>query len=202
MRVASLLAVALAATVAAGCTGDPQPGDPAGTPVPPATSAPGDVATDVTPTASPTPTDTDVAFGTGTVQVDGTEVPVSGDCDVSRAFGTQPVDVLDEDVDVVLAVDNVAGDGAHAGPFPLQVRLQGRGAVAERRITSQGAAEAAEATYAGDVAVAELRDRRALEFLDVATLHVEATQERVRGESGPATRELVLDVTCSISRPG
>lgn len=207
MRVAGALAAVLAATVVVGCTGagdEPQPSPTTATAI--GTSTPSVATSSPRPTATATdPNEADVAFGTGTVVVDGTPVPVSGDCDISREFGTQPVDTLDDAVDVLLAVDNVAGDGVPDGPFALQVRLLGSGAVGDRTITSQGApvdGATAEVTYEGPVEVAELRDRRELEFLDVATLHLETTQQRVGGSEGPATRQLVVDVTCPISRPG
>lgn len=192
----------------AGCTdagggeADPQP-----TPSVTTTTATAEDTTSVAPSPTPTPTgaEDEVAFGTGTVTVDGTELPVSGDCDISRAFGEEPVADLDDDVDVLLAVDNIAGTGATAGPFGVQVRLLGSGAVVGRTITSVGAdagdGQTAETSYEGEVAVAELRDRRELEFLDVAVLHLEASQQRVSGSTGPSTRELVVDVTCPVSRP-
>lgn len=206
MQRRTLALAAVLCCLGAGCTdaggdGTPDPTAPSPSPTTEATSPP-------PPAASPTPTPTgaedEVAFGTGTITVDGTEVPVSGDCDISRDFGEEPVTDLDE-VDVLLAVDNIAGDGATAGPFGIQVRLLGSGAVLGRPITSVGAddgdGQTADTSYEGTVEVAELRDRRELEFLDVAVLHLEATQERVSGATGPATRQLVVDVTCPISRP-
>ena len=203
--IAALVGVALLS----GCTGGDT--DPAPSPTATTTSeTPTDAdTTSAPPSPSPSPSPTtgveDVAFGTGTVTVDGTELPVSGDCDVSRDFGEQRVGALDEDVDVLLAVDNVGGDGVPTGPFAVQVRLLGDGAVAGRTITSEGApggeGVTADVTYEGTVEVAELRDRRELEFLDVATLHLEATQERVAGSGGSSTRTLVVDVTCPITRP-
>jgi hypothetical protein len=207
-----LLAVTgLVACLGVGCTGTDDEGslDPI-----PVTEEPSDPATTSpsapsrTPTPSPTPTpeggEDDVAFGTGTITVDGTELPVSGDCDISRAFGEEPVEDLEE-VDVLLAVDNIAGNGAAAGPFAVQVRLLGSGAILGRTITSVGVdggdGQTAETTYEGEVEVAELRDRRELEFLDVAVLHLESSQRRASGSAGPETRELVVDVTCPISRP-
>lgn len=209
-----LLVAALAVTgLLGGCT-SPSPSPAQGTPsstgsastgaegspgssTPASTSAP-------TPTSSPTPRD--VVLGTGTVTVDGTEVAVSGDCDISREFGEQPVPSLDtDDVDVLLAVDNLTGDGGHEGPFALQVRLLGSGVLVGRTITSQGApgedGTTVDTSYEGEIEVAELRDRRELEFVGVATLHLEATQERVAGSEGTARRELVVDVACPISRP-
>lgn len=201
----------VAAVLAVGCTGTDGDGSEATeAPTTTATSTPsptGGSSTSPTAAATPSPTSgvEDVAFGTGTVTVDGTELPVSGDCDVSRSFGEEPVEGLDDDVDVLLAVDNVTGDGVPTGPFAVQVRLLGNGAVEGRTITSRGAPDGegtlADVTYEGSVTVAELRDRRELEFLDVATLHLEATQERVAGSAGPASRELVVDVTCPVSRP-
>ena len=207
----STIAALLAAVLVAGCTG--ADGDGAGraeasppttTPMPAADDSP---APSPTPTAVPSPTSgaEQVVFGTGTVTVDGTELPVSGDCDVSRAFGEEPVEGLGDDVDVLLAVDNVTGDGTPTGPFALRVRLQGDGSVEGQTVTSRGAPDGGEmvdVTYRGRVTVAELRDRRELEFGDVATLHLEATQDRVAGGAGPASRELVVDVTCPVSRPG
>ena len=204
MRVVRLPVAALAAVLVVGCTGDVEEPAATGTAPSTVTSPPAPTTSSAAPTGTTdpaSPTEGDVAFGTGTVRVDGVEMPVSGDCDVSREFGTQPVTDLGEDVDLLLAVDNVTGGGDHDGPFAVQVRLLGRGPATEGRISSQGGAEDAEATYEGQVEVAELRDRRELEFLDVATLHLEATQQRVRGD-GPATRQLVVDVTCPISRPG
>lgn len=158
------------------------------------------------PSPSPTPTPTpEVVFGTGTVTVDGVAIPVSGDCDVSREFGEQPVTGLGDDVDVLLAVDNITGDGDHEGPFALAVRLTGTGAVEGSTITSQGAAgedgATVDVTYEGTVDRARLRDRRSLEFVDVATLHLEAAQERSAGAAAPSDRDLVVDVVCPISRP-
>lgn len=200
MRVSGVLVVLLALLVV-GCTfGDdapPGPEDAGGD----ATTAP------VVPTPGPTATsDVDeIAFGTGTVTVDGTELPVSGDCDISRGFGDEPVGTLDEDVDVLLAVDNITRDGGHDGPFAVRVRLLDGGAVPGRTITSVGApgsdGATTDATYEGTVDVAELRDRREVEFLDVAVLHLEAAQEHVGGGDGASTRQLVVDVTCPVSRP-
>ena len=198
-------AVAVAALVLVGCTStepDPTPASPASTDD--ATPS-GGTSTPAAPSPSPSPED--AAFGTGTVTVDGTEVPVSGDCDISRDFGQEPVEGLDEDVDVLLAVDNIAGDGRLGGDFALQVRLLGDGEVVGRTITSQGAPGAdagstADVTYEGAVEVAELRDRRELDFLDSAVLHLEASQERVSGSGGPSRRTLVVDVVCPVSRPG
>jgi hypothetical protein len=195
------------AVLAVGCTGGVDDADTA--PVTPSASptstSPSPTPTAASPTPSASPTEEAVAFGTGTVTVDGTEVAVSGDCDISRGFGEQPVEALDDEVDVLLAVDNVAGDGGHDGPFAVRVRLLGGGAVEGRTITSEGApgedGTTVDVTYEGEVSVAELRERRELEFLDTATLHLEATQERTSGSGGRATRELVVDVACPVSRP-
>lgn len=204
----TLAVAAVLCCAALGCT---DAGDDAADPAPasPATTVTEDTTPDAPATPSPTPTPTgaedEVAFGAGTVTVDGLELPVSGDCDISRAFGEEPVSDLDDEVDVLLAVDNIAGTGAAAGPFGVQVRLLGSGAVVGRTITSVGAdggdGQTAETSYEGEVEVAELRDRRELEFLDVAVLHLESSQRRVSGSTGPSTRELVVDVTCPISRP-
>ena len=209
MSVRHALAALLAGLLVAGCTDggapDPTP-TPSGATSPPTTGTTTEATTSPSPTPSPSPTDTEVAFGTGTVTIDGVEVPVSGDCDVSREFGDQPVDDLEQDVDVLLAVDNVSGEGVPTGPFAVRVRLLGSGAVTGRTITSEGAGAedgtTAEATYEGPIDVAELRERRELEFDDVAVLHLEATQDRVAGTAGPASRDLVVDVTCPVSRPG
>lgn len=210
MRRRLLLVAAVLCCLGAGCTdagggtADPEPSPTASTTT---TATTEDAAPSPSPSPSPTPTGTEdeVAFGTGTVTVDGTEVPVSGDCDISRAFGEEPVTDLGDEVDVLLAVDNITGTGAAAGPFGVQVRLLGSGAIVGRTITSVGAeagdGETADTGYEGEVAVAELRDRRELEFLDVAVLHLEASQNRVEGSAGPPTRELVVDVTCPVSRP-
>lgn len=205
-----LVVAAVLCCVAVGCTdaGGEDAADPA--PTASTTTATGATTPDAPTAPSPTPTPTgaedEVAFGAGTVTVDGLELPVSGDCDISRAFGEEPVGDLDDDeVDVLLAVDNIAGTGATAGPFGVQVRLLGSGAVVGRTITSVGAdggdGQTAETSYEGEVEVAELRDRRELEFLDVAVLHLESSQRRVSGSAGPSTRELVVDVTCPVSRP-
>lgn len=206
-----LVAVLVGAILVGGCTSPspaPSPSTPSptgtGTVSPGAGGSPAPATSTPTPTSSPTPSD--VVLGTGTVTADGTEVGVSGDCDISREFGEQPVTSLDaDDVDVLLAVDNLTGDGGHVGPFALQVRLLGSGALVGRTVTSQGApgedGATLDTTYEGQIEVAELRDRRELEFVDVATLHLEATQERVEGSAGPARRELVVDVACPISRP-
>lgn len=199
MRVLSL---ALAAALgAAGCTSQELgPG-----PTPSATDG------TVSPT-EPVPKQTmsppgEVVFGTGTLQVDGTEVLVRGDCDISRNFGEVAVgDVDDPDLDVLLAVDNVTASDGHEGPFAISVRLLGSGALVGRTITSVGApAEGGgtiEATYEGTVTAAAFRDRRELEFVDVVTLHLEATQQLRGNADAPDDRELVVDVTCPVSRPG
>ena len=207
----SVLVALVAAVLAVGCTG----GDVDGSDATEAPTAAGTATATRTPTTDPSPVPTttpsptsgveDVAFGTGTVTVDGTELPVSGDCDVSRAFGEERVTGLDDAVDVLLAVDNVTAAGVPTGSFGVRVRLLGNGAVEGRTITSRGApgddGTMVDVTYEGEVTVAELHDRRELEFLDVATLHLEATQQRVAGNAGPASRELVVDVTCPIARP-
>lgn len=208
MRAFAVATALVSALLVAGCTSgdDRTPADPA-SPTSTDTAAPDATASGATasPSPSPTPTEEEVAFGTGTVTVDGTELPVSGDCDISRDFGNQPVQALDDEVDVLLAVDNVTGDGGHDGPFALRVRLLGSGAVGDRTVTSQGAPGAdgatADVTYEGDVQVAELQDRRELEFVDAAVLHLEAGQQRVAGSGGAARRQLVVDVICPISRP-
>lgn len=156
------------------------------------------------PTPTPEPTSAAPVWGTGTVTVDGTVLPVSGDCDISRDFGREPVDDLDDDdLDVLLAVDNLTGDGDHDGPFPIEVTLLGSGPVIGRPITSVGAEgdAGADLRFQGTIEAAELRDRQAQETLDVATLHVEATQQRDQGSGAPETRSLVVDVVCPISRP-
>lgn len=207
-----LIALLAGAILAGGCTSPstaPEPSASASTATTPtgavASPAPSPTSSS-TPTPTTTPTPRDMVLGTGTVTADGTELAVSGDCDISREFGEQPVPSLDaDDVDVLLAVDNLTGDGGHDGPFALQVRLLGSGALVGRTVTSQGApgedGTTLDTTYEGEIEVAELRDRQELEFVDVATLHLEATQERVQGSEGPARRELVVDVACPISRP-
>lgn len=208
-----LVALLAGAVLVGGCTSP----SPSPTPSPPSstgtdatgdagTSAPSTPTSPSTPTPTSSPTPRDVVLGTGTVTADGTALAVSGDCDISREFGEQPVTSLDtDDVDVLLAVDNLTGDGGHDGPFALQVRLLGSGALVGRTLTSQGApgedGTTLDTTYEGQIEVAELQDRRELEFVDVATLHLEVTQERVEGSEGPARRELVVDVACPISRP-
>lgn len=168
-------------------------------------------ATPTPPTSSPTASETpevaeEVLLGTGTVTVDGTELRVSGDCDISREFGEQPVGSLDDEVDVLLTLDNLTGDGGHDGPFAIQVRLLGRGELVGRTLVSEGAPGEEQGVtlgtiYEGEVEVAELQDRRELDFVDVATLHLEASQRRTRGDEGPRRRQLAVDVTCPIARP-
>lgn len=169
-------------------------------------SPPGGVTTEPAHTQTMSPPG-EVVFGTGTLQVDGTEVLVRGDCDISRNFGEVAVgDVDDPDLDVLLAVDNVTASDGHEGPFAISVRLLGSGALVGRTITSVGApAEGGgtiEATYEGTVTAAAFRDRRELEFVDVVTLHLEATQQLRGNADAPDDRELVVDVTCPVSRPG
>lgn len=190
------------AVLVAGCTGAPP--DPEAT----ATATPAATSTMEVPTPSPTPTPDPTAIpavGTGIVTVDGAELPVSGDCDISKAFGERPViDLSDADVDVVLAVDNLDGSGGHQGDFPVEVRLLGTGEVVGRTITSVGSPGASGAdapVYEGEVEVATLVDREAGEFADMATLHLEASQQRRQGDGGGVARELVVDVTCLIARP-
>ena len=114
-----LLCVALALW---GCTDDGETAPAEDTAVATSPDAPGSVTPTPTtsPTTSPSPTATDPTFGTGTATVDGMAVAVSGDCDISREFGTQPVLELDDEVDVLLAVDNIA---AHFGArdYPSRV---------------------------------------------------------------------------------
>lgn len=162
------------------------------------------------PPPSPTPTSTvdvpeEFVLGTGTVTVDGVQVRISGDCDISRAFGAEPVRVLDDEVDTLLVVDNLTGDGGHDGPFAIQVRLLGQGELVGRTLVSEGGpgeqGATLRTTYEGEIEVAELRERRELAFLDVATLHLEARQQRTHGEEGPRRRDLAVDVVCPISRP-
>lgn len=205
MRAAGVLVTAVAVLLVGGCTSGPID-DPTTDPAP--TSETGTVQPPSTP-ASPSPTPTpkpsaEMALGAGTVTVDGTEIPVRGDCDLSKDFGQQPIRGLDDEgVDVLLAVDNLTGEGEHVGPFAVAVRLLGSGPVEGRTITSVGRGEEGSSdltvTWEGEVETAELRDRQEREFLDVATLHLEATQQRVEGGG---SRELVVDVTCPISRPG
>ena len=209
MSLRHALAALLAGLLVAGCTGDGAPDPTAAPSDTTSTTATGpttEATTSASPSPSSSPTEPEVVFGTGTVAIDGVEVPVSGDCDVSRDFGEQPVDDLEQDVDVLLAVDNVSGEGVPTGPFAVRVRLLGSGAVTGRTITSEGAAgedgTTADVTYEGAIETAELRDRRGLEFVDAAVLHLEATQERVAGTAGPSSRDLVVDVTCPVSRPG
>lgn len=206
MRAFAVTTALVSALLVAGCTaGDDTTTADTASPTSTDTAAPDATASGATMSPSPTPTEEEVAFGTGTVTVDGTELPVSGDCDISRDFGNQPVQELDDEVDVLLAVDNVTGDGGHDGPFAIRVRLLGTGAVGDRTVTSQGApgqdGATADVSYEGDVQVAELRDRRELEFVDAAVLHLEADQQRVTGSGGPSSRQLVVDVTCPVSRP-
>lgn len=188
------------AVLVAGCTtGAPPEPEVTATTTPTATST-----MEVpTPTPTPEPAATTVV-GTGTVTVDGTELPVSGDCDISKEFGERPVaDLSDADVDVVLAVDNLDG-GGHRGEFPVEVRLLGTGEVVGRTITSVGGVGASGTdapVYEGEVEVATLVDRESGEFADTATLHLEAAQQRLQGDGGGVARELVVDVTCLIARP-
>lgn len=206
-------AVALVVVLLGACTaGSPAPDEPT---LPEPTTTPTSTAGPNTPSASatapPTPSPEDagpdeVVLGTGIVAVDGAELLVSGDCDISREFGAEPVRALDDDVDVLLTVDNLTGDGGHDGPFAIQVRLLGRGELTGRSLVSEGApgeepGQTLSAVYEGEIEVAELRERQEREFVDVATLHLEASQQRTRGDEGPDRRELVVDVTCPISRP-
>lgn len=192
----------VAAVLVAGCTAGAPP-DPEATTTATATPAVTSTMEVPTPTPTPEPAATPVV-GTGIVTVDGTELAVSGDCDISKDFGERPVaDLSDADVDVVLAVDNLDGDG-HQGDFPVEVRLLGTGEVVGRTITSVGGVGASGAdapVYEGEVEVATLVDREAGEFADTATLHLEATQQRRQGDGGGVTRDLAVDVTCLIARP-
>lgn len=208
---AHLAAVALVAVLLGGCTaGPPVPEEPT-LPVPTTTptSAVGPTTPSAISAAPSSPEDRgadEVVLGAGTVEVDGTELLVSGDCDISREFGAEPVRALDDEVDVLLTVDNLTGDGGHDGPFAIQVRLLGRGQLMGRTLVSEGApgeepGQTLTAVYEGEIEVAELRNRREREFVDVATLHLEASQQRTRGDDGPDRRQLVVDVTCPISRP-
>lgn len=196
MRVSRLPAVVLAGLLLAGCTSAPPSVDDGSPDVTPTT------ASSAATSPSPSPTPTAPTLGTGTVTIDGTEVPVSGDCDISKEFGQAPVKGLGDDkLDVLLAVDNLTGSGAPAGSQPHTVRLLGSGTVEGRTVTSVTRGEdGGEVTWEGPVTAASLRDREPREFLDVATLHLEATQ-RPTG-SGGGSRDLVVDVTCAISRPG
>lgn len=200
MRASPQFAVALAVLVLGGCTSAPSADDAAtdATPRPSVTTS----AATSSPSPSPSPTRTTATPGTGTVMVDGTEIPVSGDCDISKNFGQAPVNGLgDDELDVLLAVDNLTDSGAAAGSNPLTVRLRGSGTVEGRTLTmvTRGEDEG-EVTWEGPVTAASLRDREAREFLDVATLHLEATPRPV--DSGSGSRDLVVDVACAISRPG
>lgn len=190
--------VVLAVLVAGCTTGAPPDPEPTATATPTATS------TMAVPTPTPEPASTPVV-GTGIVTVDGTELPVSGDCDISKEFGERPVaDLSDADVDVVLAVDNLDGSGGHQGDFPIEVRLLGTGEVVGRTITSVGGVGVSGTdapVYEGEVEVATLVDREAGEFADTATLHLEAAQQRRQGDDGGVARGLAVDVTCLIARP-
>ncbi len=201
MRTRWSVAGTVVAVLVAGCTtaAPPEP-EATGTTTPTGTST----MQVPTPTPTPEPAATPVV-GTGVVSVDGTELPVSGDCDISKEFGERPVtDLSDADVDVVLAVDNLDGSGGQQGDFPIEVRLLGSGEVVGRTITSVGGVGASGAdapVYEGEVEVATLVDRVPGEFADTATLHLEASQQRREGASGGVARELVVDVTCLIARP-
>lgn len=212
-----LAAVATTSVLLLGACTSSSPAPDADSPLPDqtatATAESTTTSTPTPPTSTPTSTSSpdadgseEVVLGTGKVTVDGTEMLVSGDCDISRDFGAETVRALDDEVDVLLTVDNLTGDGGHDGPFAIQVRLLGRGELAGRTLVSEGApgeesGETVPTVYEGDIEVAELRDRRELEFLDVGTLHLEASQSRTRGDQGPRRRELVVEVTCPISRP-
>lgn len=189
------------AVLVAGCTTAAPPEPEATETTTPATTSTMEVPT---PTPTPEPAATPVV-GTGVVTVDGTELPVSGDCDISKEFGERPVaDLADADVDVVLAVDNLEGSGGHQGDFPIEVRLLGDGEVVGRTVTSVGGVGASGAdapVYEGEVDVARLVDRQPGEFADTATLHLEASQRRREGGGGGVARDLVVDVTCLIARP-
>lgn len=218
MTARSAVVAGVCAVLLGGCTSSPGPDDASSGPPDDVSASPGGAATATSEpatatTSTPTPTASgspavpeEVLLGTGTVTVDGTEVRVSGDCDISREFGEQPVGSLDDEVDVLLTLDNLTGDGGHDGPFAIQVRLLGRGELVGRTLVSEGAPAEEQGgtmrtTYEGEVEVAELQDRRERDFVDVATLHLESSQRRTRGEEGARRRQLVVDVTCPISRP-
>lgn len=200
MRVSRLPAVVLAVLLVAGCTsGAPSADDDSGDGTPTGAGAP---EATTPPSSTPSPTPTAATLGAGSVTIEGTEIPVSGDCDISKDFGQAPVTGLGDDaLDVLLAVDNITGSGAAAGGEPMTVRLLGSGAVEGRTLTSVTRGDdGADVTWEGTVTSASLRDRASREFLDVATLHLEATQRPVGPGSG--SRDVVVDVTCAISRPG
>ncbi len=125
----------------------------------PATPTPSTPSTPA-PTASESPeVSEEVVLGTGTVTVDETELAVSGDCDISREFGQARVGALDDEVDVLLSLDNLTGDGGHDGPFAIQVRLLGRGELVGRTLVSEGApgqeqGDTLPTTYEGEIEVA------------------------------------------------
>lgn len=205
MRQSALLTALVGLALLAGCTGedaDPAAGQTSEGEV--RSEADGATSTS-TPSVSPSPSPSSPAgtIGVGTVTVNGTELPVSGDCDISRSFGREPVRSLDDEVDVLLAVDNVTGSGEAVGAFALTVHLLGTGGVEGERITSTDRDDTGrEVTWDGEVTSARLQDRRRLEFLDLATLHLQATQ-RAEGAGAPnGTRDLVVEVTCAVSRPG
>lgn len=207
MRQSTLLTALVGLALLAGCTGED--GDPAAgeTTEGEVRSEPDGATSASTPSASPSPSPSASSpagtIGVGTVTVNGTELPVSGDCDISRSFGRQPVRSLDDEVDVLLALDNLTGSGEAVGAFALTVRLLGTGGVEGERITSTDRDDTGrEVTWEGEVTSARLQDRRRLEFLDLATLHLQATQ-RAEGAGAPnGTRDLVVEVTCAVSRPG
>lgn len=205
MRVHVVSIAALVVVAMVGCTSEdaPSAADGTGTPsvevdpeaAPTASPSP-------SPSPSPTPSPEERVLGAGTVTVDGTELPVTGDCDLSKAFGQERVPGLgDDEIDLLLAVDNLAG-GEPAGPFAVSVRLLGSGPMEGRTVASVSREEGQSVTWEGEVVSAGLHDRQQREFLDVATLHLEATQQPV-GPGAPAgSRDLVVDVACAISRPG
>lgn len=155
------------------------------------------------PSVVPSPTvafDEDALLGEGTLAVDGQEVAVTGDCDISREFGQAPVtDVGDPDVDILLAVGNLGRPPDPDRPaLRVSMEMLGVDAAGDRTVVVSHVDEIETTRLRGTVETLALVDRTELEFVDVATLHVEA---EVGADDGTPL-DVVADVTCVISRPG
>lgn len=191
MTKALLVGLLTAGLLATACSEDaPRPGEDAeaGRTQPEVAVTPEQQATD-----DPAP-----VVGHGRVEIDGEVFDVSGDCDVSRDFGTVPVDDLDDPaVDIVLVVDNIDdGSGTHAGPWPFSIELVAVGGTGSRVVDGRGGADG-EVAWSGQAAVLELLDRRPADGAEVAILHVEV--ERDVGSSTSHT--VVVDVACRVNGP-